>query len=281
MGMPFSSARNCSSFSARSSGETGNLTSRNSVSRRYPYMPKCFKKGNAANCSLTEPLAASRKYGIVRREKYSARPAALTTTFTTFGLPYSSGLGDRRGRGGHFRVRQRAGDGVNHGGVNQRFIPLDVHDRIAGAARGHLGDAVRAAGMIRRGHFGPAEILRDLPNARVVRGHDHLGKRLGLLAALDHVLDERLAGNQRQRLPGEPRRTVTRGDNANHFHRASIYPRQAADCTDEKWQTSLQMSSSVSDTDRAHGDVSCRRCLATSAVAALSNAVIRTGIAVR
>ena len=55
-------------------------------------MPRCFKKGNAANCSLTEPLAASRKYGIVRREKYSARPAALTTTFTTFGLPYSSGL---------------------------------------------------------------------------------------------------------------------------------------------------------------------------------------------
>ena len=92
MGMPFSRARNCSSFSAASSGETGNLTRRNSVSRRYPYMPRCFKNGNAANCSLTEPLAASRKYGIVRREKYSAWPPALTTTFTTFGLSYSSGL---------------------------------------------------------------------------------------------------------------------------------------------------------------------------------------------
>src|ERR1039458_8518380 len=55
-------------------------------------MPRCFIKGNAANCSLTEPLAASRKYGMVRREKYNARPAALTTTFTTFGLPYSSGF---------------------------------------------------------------------------------------------------------------------------------------------------------------------------------------------
>src|SRR5207245_2331913 len=55
-------------------------------------MPRCFKKGNAANCSLTEPLAASRKYGIVRREKYSACPAEVTTTFTTFGLLYSSGF---------------------------------------------------------------------------------------------------------------------------------------------------------------------------------------------
>ena len=45
-------------------------------------------------------------------------------------------------------------------------------------------------------------------------------KRLGLLAALDDVLDERLAGDQRQRLAGKPRRSVARGDNANHFHRA-------------------------------------------------------------
>src|SRR5262249_45663935 len=52
--------------------------------------PRCFKKGNAANCSLTEPLAASRRYGIVRLEKYKARPAALTTTFTTLGLSYSA-----------------------------------------------------------------------------------------------------------------------------------------------------------------------------------------------
>ena len=52
-------------------------------------MPRCFKKGNAANCSFTGRLAASRRYGIVRREKYNARPAALTTTFTTFGLSSS------------------------------------------------------------------------------------------------------------------------------------------------------------------------------------------------
>src|SRR5438034_10290749 len=54
-------------------------------------MPKCFKKGNAANCSAAERLAASRRYGIVRREKYRAHPAALTTTFTTFGSSYSAG----------------------------------------------------------------------------------------------------------------------------------------------------------------------------------------------
>ena len=38
-----------------------------------------------------EPLVASRKYGIVCREKYSAPPSALTTTFTTFGSSNSSG----------------------------------------------------------------------------------------------------------------------------------------------------------------------------------------------
>src|SRR5438876_11695581 len=54
-------------------------------------MPRCFKKGNAANCSSTERLAASRTFGIVRREKYKARPAELTTTFTTFGLSNSRG----------------------------------------------------------------------------------------------------------------------------------------------------------------------------------------------
>ena len=40
-------------------------------------MPRCFKKGNAANCSFTGRLAASRRYGIVRREKYNAWPAAF------------------------------------------------------------------------------------------------------------------------------------------------------------------------------------------------------------
>src|SRR5258707_3598285 len=54
-------------------------------------MPKCFKKGNAANCSTTEPGAASRTYGIVRLEKYNARSAELTTTVTTLGLSYSFG----------------------------------------------------------------------------------------------------------------------------------------------------------------------------------------------
>src|ERR1039457_5233372 len=74
--------------------------------------------------------------------------------------------------------------------------------------------------MVRRGHLGPAEALRHHPNPGVVGGHDHFRQRLGLLAALDHVPDQRLAGDQRQRLPGEPRRTAARGGNTDHFHRA-------------------------------------------------------------
>src|ERR1043166_4393470 len=54
-------------------------------------MPRCFKNGNAANCSAIESWAASRRYGIVRREKYNALPWELTTTFTTFGFSYSAG----------------------------------------------------------------------------------------------------------------------------------------------------------------------------------------------
>ena len=128
-------------------------------------MPRCFKKGNAANCSLTEPLAASRKYGIVRREKYSARPAGLTTTFTTFGLPYSAGFFEGRGGGGHFLLRQRAGDGVDHRRVDQRLIALNVHDRVARAARGRFRDAIRAAGMVRTRHFDAAEFFCDRGDA--------------------------------------------------------------------------------------------------------------------
>ena len=45
--------------------------------------------------------------------------------------------------------------------------------------------------------------LRHFPDARVVRGHDDFAQRLGLPALLDDVLDERLAGNERERLAGK------------------------------------------------------------------------------
>ena len=47
-------------------------------------------------------------------------------------------------------------------------------------------------------------------------------KRFGLLALLDDVLDERLARDERQRLAGKPRRSVTRGNDADDFHGAIL-----------------------------------------------------------
>ena len=108
-------------------------------------MPKCFKKGNAANCSLTERLAASRKYGIVRREKYSARPAALTTTFTTLGLSYSAGSWIAVAAVDISVALQRPRHRVDHRRIDQRFVPLDIHHRVARAPARHLRDPVRPA----------------------------------------------------------------------------------------------------------------------------------------
>jgi len=105
-------------------------------------MPRCFKKGNAANCSLLGRLAASRKYGIVRREKYSARPAALTTTFTTLGLSNSSA----------FLSRVAAVD------ISSRSRAAATASTTAGSINGNITEAVRAlsnchdAAVTRRQH---------------------------------------------------------------------------------------------------------------------------------
>jgi hypothetical protein len=72
--------------------------------------------------------------------------------------------------------------------------------------------------MFRARHLHAAEILRHFPDARVVGGHDDFGKRFGLLALLDDVLEQRLAGDGRERLAGKPRLAEPRGDDAENFH---------------------------------------------------------------
>ena len=86
------------------------------------------------------------------------------------------------------------------------------------AAAHHLGDTIRSAGMIGGGHFRAAKGLGHFPNSGVVGGHNHFAERLGLLAAFDDVLDERLAGDQGQRLAGKTGRAVTRGNDADDVH---------------------------------------------------------------
>ena len=73
--------------------------------------------------------------------------------------------------------------------------------------------------MFRSCHFHAAEILRHLPDTRIIRGHDDFRKRFCLLALLDDVLDQRLAGDEREkRLAGEAGGSKARGNDANDFH---------------------------------------------------------------
>ena len=72
--------------------------------------------------------------------------------------------------------------------------------------------------MIQGGHFRAAEILRDLPDAGVVGGDDHLGEGLGALATLDDMLDEGPARDEGERLAGKTAGTVAGRDDADDFH---------------------------------------------------------------
>jgi hypothetical protein len=73
--------------------------------------------------------------------------------------------------------------------------------------------------MIGGSHFDAAKMLYRFSDARIVGRDDNLLQRLGLPASFDHVLNEWLAGNQRQRLAGEPAGRKSRGNYANDSHR--------------------------------------------------------------
>jgi hypothetical protein len=72
--------------------------------------------------------------------------------------------------------------------------------------------------MIRSRHFRATEILCHFPDPCVVGRHDDFAQRPGFLALLDDVLNQRLAGDERKRFAGKPRRSVTGGNDANRVH---------------------------------------------------------------
>jgi hypothetical protein len=53
------------------------------------------------------------------------------------------------------------------------------------------------------------------------------------LALLDDVLDERLARDEHERLPGKPRRSKARGNDANDFHAANLATACSAEASSE------------------------------------------------
>src|SRR5258708_855656 len=72
--------------------------------------------------------------------------------------------------------------------------------------------------MIGRGHLDPAKLPGHLSDARVVGGDDDFAQRPRLLALLDDPLDERPAGNERERFAREARGSVTGRDDAEDDH---------------------------------------------------------------
>jgi hypothetical protein len=195
--MPFSKARNCSSFSARSSGETGNFTRRNK--RFAPVTVNAQMLQKRKRRQLFAPVAASRTYGIVRREKYKARPAALTTTFTTFGFstpPSSDGVAavDISSRPAPRPRRQSPR-------INQRLVALDVDT--ASQAQFRATSAMRSVPLGCSGRSFPTrQKFCATSQMRVSSVATMTSPAFGLLALLHHVLNERFARDERSGLPG-------------------------------------------------------------------------------
>jgi len=192
-------------------------------------MPRCFKKGNrstrasrvSVDASSTECVEAGRFRLHARRVrspradtescagKVYARPAALTTTFTTFGLSSSADAGCARRRwtfrfAPALRPRRQSPSGQS------RFVALDVHHRVALATPGDFGDAIGTARMFRACHFRPAEFCAT-SQMRVSSVATMTSLNDFAFCIARRRVDQRLAGDERERLAGEPRRGVTRG----------------------------------------------------------------------
>lgn len=162
-----------------------------------------LQKGNAANCSLTERLAAARRYGIVRREKYSARPVASATTFTTFGLSYLPGCSmgvaavDISSRANASATRSITAGSINGSSPWMFTTASHSHRAATSAIHPSRSDDLRASAP-------PGKPSGDRSDPRcVVRGHDDFAERLCALALFDDALNERLAGDGVQRLSRE------------------------------------------------------------------------------
>src|SRR5688572_8859389 len=117
---------------------------------------------------------------------------------------------DRRSGRRHLSVAKGLGDAVDYRRVNQRFVPLDVDRSLDLRPLDHFRDAVGPAGVIGRGHFHPAKLDCQVTDALVVGGNDHFVEETRRLTALDHMLKERLARDQRGCVP--------RWYDANEFH---------------------------------------------------------------
>src|SRR5579863_4079676 len=118
---------------------------------------------------------------------------------------------------------QSLDNGVHGGGVEKRFVSLDVHKHVALDVGGDLGDALGAGPGVGASHAGVAtESAYGLDDPVVVGCDDHLVYRFGRLRAAVNPLNHRLARKRDKRFAGEAGRAVPRRNDYDYFLRTHL-----------------------------------------------------------
>ena len=137
-----------------------------------------------------------------------------------------------RGSRGHFISPQCTGNRIYNRRIDQRFVALDIDNRVTIQPRCNFCDAIRTAGMISPRHLHPTESRGDVADAFVIGRHNEIGEAMRLFATLDDPLDEGLASDRCERLPREAGGSVAGRNDADSFHRAR-FSSFVQDCTVE------------------------------------------------
>ena len=210
--MPCSSARNCSSASARSSAVGGEP--RQAQQRVAAVDVQARRAATPAPAGLP-----SRAYGIGAREKYRAKSSLSTTTLVDVRVVEVGRILDAPAQRAHLQrrlARERRHRLVDHPRLDERLVALDVDDDIA------VSDAATSASRSVPLWCASDVISTSPPNReRPQRSVDRRSPRSprdrprrAWPRAVD-VLDHRPAGDVCQRLAWKPRRVVSGGNDGD------------------------------------------------------------------
>ncbi len=126
---------------------------------------------------------------------------------------------NRQGRDRDLFVGLDGFDGrVNRGRLDQRLIPLHVHENVVASVDcrcGHFGDALGAGPVFgARHHCFPSKAGHGLQDALIISGDNHAGNSFGEPHARPHPFDHGFSGQSHQRLAREPGGGVSSGNNS-------------------------------------------------------------------
>ena len=247
--MPFSSARNCSSFSIcsrRDAGSTCQAAQRRHAIRVDTDVPEAGRRGGARRVAVPGNRCA---------RKYSARPFTSQATFTLFGsarsLAWSMRERERRDIGTRMAGEQ-LGHLVDDGRRNQRLIALHVHDDIGRRPS-------RAPSPPRRSGRCPTRACATSATTSAPKPRAALAMRSSSVAMMTSAAREPcarscthcsmvLAGQRQQHLAGQPRRVETGGNDDTEAHQRSS--------SGSSWASWRASSSSIIGTPSRIGNAS-------------------------